>query len=163
MIALTGEELLAWNDKTAEQWRKLLEAHDHLLALPCDIAGVKSVGELMQHIVAVPLRYAERLAGLPETSYEAIEYGTVAALFATHVQAMELFRGLLADPAYDWTQELEFTTRSMGVLRASRKTILVHALMHSIRHYAQLATLVRQHGVKPAWQMDYLLMGAQRV
>lgn len=51
----------------------------------------------------------------------------------------------------------------MGVLRASRKTILVHALMHSIRHYAQLATLVRQHGVKPDWQMDYLLMGTQRV
>ena len=68
MVALTGEELLAWNDTTAGHWRKLLEAHPHLLAVPCDIAGVKSVGELMQHIVAVQLRYAERLSGLPETA-----------------------------------------------------------------------------------------------
>ncbi|MEO8736988.1 MAG: DinB family protein [Edaphobacter sp.] len=162
MIGLTGEELLAWNDKTAERWRRLFEVHDDLLAVPCDIAGVKSVGELMQHIVAVELRYAERLAGLPETSYEAIEYGTGAVLFATHAQAMNLFHGLLADPTCDWAQEMEFSTRSMGVLRASRKTIFVHALMHGIRHYAQLATLARQHGVAPDWQMDYLLMGAKR-
>lgn len=47
MIALTGEELLAWNDKTAERWRKLLEAHKELLAVPCDINGVKSLGELL--------------------------------------------------------------------------------------------------------------------
>jgi uncharacterized damage-inducible protein DinB len=162
MVTLTGEELLAWTDKTADQWRKLLEAHEDLLTVPCDVAGVKSVGELMQHIVAVQLRYAERLAGLPETSYDAIGYGTTAELFATHTQATKLLRGILADPTYDWAEELEFTTRRMGALRASRKTILVHSLMHGIRHYAQLATLVRQHGITPDWQMDYLLMGAKR-
>jgi uncharacterized damage-inducible protein DinB len=161
MVALTGEELMVWNNKTAEQWQKLLGAHEYLLSVPCDIAGVKSIGELVQHIVAVEVRYAERLAGLPETSYEAIPYDTVAALFATHARAMELFRGLLAAAAFDWEQEIEFPTRRMGTLRASRKTILIHALMHSIRHYAQLATLVRQHGVAPDWQMDYLLMGTR--
>ncbi len=162
MIALTGEELMAWNDKTAERWQKLLEMHEDLLAVPCDVAGVKCVGELMQHIVAVELRYAERLAGLPETSYEAIAYDTAAVLFATHTRGMVLLRGMLADPTYDWSQEIEFVTRSMGQLLASRKTIFVHALMHGIRHYAQLATLARQHGIKPDWQMDYLLMGARR-
>lgn len=163
MVALTGEELMAWNEKTAGQCQKLLEAHEHLLTVPCDVAGVKCVGELMQHIVAVQLRYAERLAGLPETSYDAIAYDTVAALFATHDRAMELFCGLSADPAFDWSQEIEFSTRVMGRLAASRKTIFIHALMHGIRHYAQLATLVRQHGVKPDWPMDYLFMGARRV
>lgn len=163
MVALTGEELLAWSETTAEHWHKLLEAHEDLLAVPCDIAGVKSIGELMQHIVAVPLRYAERLSGLPETSYEAIPYGTATELFATHTRGIELLRGIVADPAYPWSEEMEFATRRLGTLRASRKTILIHALMHGIRHYAQLATLVRQHGVAPDWQMDYLLMGARRV
>jgi uncharacterized damage-inducible protein DinB len=79
------------------------------------------------------------------------------------MQGMALVRGILADPAYDWAEELEFTTRRAGTLRATRKTILVHALMHGIRHYAQLATLVRQQGVAPGWPMDYLFMGAQRV
>jgi len=162
MIALTGEELMAWVDKTAVEWRKLLEAHPHLLAIPCDVREVKTVGELLQHIVAVQLRYAERLAGLPETGYEAIPYGTVAELYATHARSMALLRQLLADPACDWNEELELTTRSMGTLISSRKTVFVHALMHGIRHYAQLATLVRHHGVAPQWQMDYLLMGARR-
>lgn len=161
MVALTGEELLAWNDKTAEQWKKLFEAHPHLLALPCDVAGVKTVGELMQHIVAAQLRYAERLVGLPATAYEEIKFGTPAELFVTHAQSMELFRKLLADPTYDWAEEVEFTTRRAGVLLASRKTFFIHALTHSIRHYAQLATLVRQHGVAPEWPMDYLFMGAR--
>ncbi len=35
-------------------------------------------------------------------------------------------------------------------------------MTHGIRHYAQLATLVRQHGVTPDWPMDYLFMGARR-
>jgi len=162
MVALTGEELLAWTDKTAEQWRKLLEAHPHLLALPCDVAGVKTVGELMQHIVAAQLRYAERLSGSAATAYEDIKYGTAAELFATHAQAMELFRQLIADPDYNWSEEGEFVTRRGGTLIASRKTFFIHALTHGIRHYAQLATLVRQHGVTPDWPMDYLFMGARR-
>src|SRR6185437_1866569 len=128
MVALTGEELLAWNDKTAGQWRKLLEAHPHLLAVPCDVAGVKTVGELMQHIVAAQLRYAERLSGLPATAYEEIRYGTAAELFATHVQGMDLFRQLIADPAYDWNEEVEFVTRRGDALLASRKTLFIHAL-----------------------------------
>jgi uncharacterized damage-inducible protein DinB len=161
MVALTGEELLAWNDKTAGQWQKLLEANPHLLALPCDVAGVKTIGELMQHIVAAQLRYAERLTGSQATAYDAIQYGTAAELFATHLQAMELFRALLADPDYDWTEEVEFVTRRAGTLLATRKTFFIHALMHGIRHYAQLATLVRQHGVAPDWPMDYLFMGAR--
>ena len=162
MVALTGEELVAWNDKTAVEWRKLLEAHTDLLALPCDVAGVKTVGELMQHIVAAQLRYAERLSGSPATAYEEIKYSTPAELFATHAQGIDLFRRLLADPAYDWDEEVEFVTRRAGTLVATRKTFFIHAMTHGIRHYAQLATLVRQHGVTPEWPMDYLFMGARR-
>jgi hypothetical protein len=36
-------------------------------------------------------------------------------------------------------------------------------MLHGIRHYAQLATLVRQQGVKPDWQMDYLFVDMERV
>jgi uncharacterized damage-inducible protein DinB len=53
-------------------------------------------------------------------------------------------------------------TRSMGLARSNRKTILFHALLHGIRHYAQLATIVRQQGVKPEWLMDYLAMNMER-
>lgn len=56
-----------------------------------------------------------------------------------------------------------FQTRSAGVLLTSRKTVLFHALFHSIRHYAQLGTLIRAHGYKADRPGDYLFMDAQPV
>ena len=63
----------------------------------------------------------------------------------------------------DWDAKLQFQTLTMGLARATRKTVFFHALMHSVRHYAQLATLVRQHGFKTSFPMDYLAMGIEKV
>ena len=160
--ALTAGEVFAWLEKTSTSWRKLLEAHPEILVMPCDVMGVTTAGGLLQHIVAVELRYAERLAGLPATDYSAIPYDSAEAIYQVHERAVSLYREQL-ESAVDWDEKIELVTRSMGILRASRKTVLFHAQLHSIRHYAQLATLVRQHGVKPDWPMDYLMMGAERV
>jgi uncharacterized damage-inducible protein DinB len=155
---LTAEEVLRWNEATSAAWRKLLGEHPELLAVPCDIAKTSTVAELLQHIVAVELRYAERLAGVPETPYESIPFDTVENIYATHDRAVTLFRQSLA-ANLDWDSVLEFKTRSFGSARASRKTILFHALLHSQRHYAQLGTVVRQHGHAISEAGDYLLMG----
>jgi uncharacterized damage-inducible protein DinB len=160
--ALTADEMIAWLDKTSTNWRALIEAHPEILSMPCDVMGVCTVGGLLQHIVAVELRYAEQLSGLPPTEYAAIPFDSAAAIYATHERAMRKFQALL-DSGVDWNEKFEFVTRSAGPARASRKTVLFHALMHGIRHYAQLATLVRQHGIKPGWPMDYLFMGMERV
>jgi uncharacterized damage-inducible protein DinB len=158
---LTAEEILAWNEKTATGWRQLLTNHPELLTQPCDIAGTKTVAELLQHIVAVQLRYAERLADLPISDYDAIPFDSAESIYATHDHTIAIFQQLLASDI-NWDEPLEFTTRSRGPLRSDRKTILFHALLHGIRHYAQLASLVRQCGVQPGWPMDYLFMHMER-
>lgn len=56
----------------------------------------------------------------------------------------------------DLRTEIEFQTRSAGTLRASKRKILIHTLMHSIRHWAQLATELRKAGYKTDWQHDLL-------
>jgi uncharacterized damage-inducible protein DinB len=159
---LTAEEMLDWIEKTSTNWRALIEAHPEILAMPCDVMGVSTVGGLLQHIVAVELRFAERLAGVPTTDYAAIAFDSAQAIFATHDCAIVLFREQLAADV-DWEQRIEYATRSAGSMRSSRKTIFFHALLHGIRHYAQLATLVRQHGIKPGWPMDYLFMDMERI
>jgi uncharacterized damage-inducible protein DinB len=159
--ALSADEVLAWLETTSTNWRALIEEHPEILNLPCDVMGVSTAGGLLQHIVAVELRFADQLSGLPPTDYSQIRFDSAAEIYATHARAMEMYRELLASDL-DWDGKFDFVTRSLGPLRASRKTILFHALMHAIRHYAQLATLVRQHGVKPGWQMDYLMMGIER-
>ena len=160
--SLSAEEIFAWNGKTAAGWRKLLTAHPELLTQPCDIAGTRSVAELLQHIVAAQLRYAERLAGLPISDYASIPFDSVDSIYATHDRAAAIFHQLF-DSDIDWNKPIDFATRSMGTLHSDRKTILFHALLHGIRHYAQLASLVRQCGVKPDWPMDYLFMHAELI
>jgi uncharacterized damage-inducible protein DinB len=160
MTALTSEELQAWVERTTQGWRQLIVKRPEILTLPCDVRETNSVAGLIQHIVAVELRYAQRLRGVPESAYDQIPLGSGDEMFAVHDKAMALLPALDAWKESDWEQELEFATRSAGTLKASRRVILIHLLMHSIRHYAQLATLVRQHGIKPDWAMDYLFMAA---
>jgi len=160
--ALTAHDLIAWLEKTTTEWRNLLTHNPELFTLPCDITGVQTVAQLLQHIVAVELRYAERLADQATTDYANIPYDSVEAIYATHDRALALLHKLL-DSEMDWDETIEFSTRTMGSGRSTRKTILFHLLLHGIRHYAQLSTLVRQHGVKLGWPMDYLFMDIERV
>jgi uncharacterized damage-inducible protein DinB len=161
--ALTADEMLLWHTQTSDRLRGLLEQHPEALAFPCDIAKTSTLGGLLQHIVAVELRYAERLAGEPATEYDTIPYGTVAEVYATHDRAMELYRKVLADSSVNWDEEIEFVTRSLGAMVATRKAVFFHALTHSIRHYAQITTLLRQHEITMKFPLDYLFVAARRV
>jgi uncharacterized damage-inducible protein DinB len=157
---LTAHDVVAWLEKNTAAWREFFTLHPELLAVSCDVAGVHTVAELLQHIVAVELRYAERLADLPATDYAAIPFDSVETIYATHERAMALYQQCLS-AGLDWNESIVYTTRMMGPARSARKTVLFHAFLHGMRHYAQLATLVRHHGVKPGWPMDYLVMDIQ--
>jgi uncharacterized damage-inducible protein DinB len=159
MVAITGEELLAYVEYTTDKFKKLLTEHPEILSLPCDIRETQSVAQLLQHIVAVELRYPERLLELPQTDYATIPYDSVDAIYATHNRAFDLIRPLLEKDEDWWEEVLEFKTRSIGALHITRRTALVQSLTHSIRHYAQLATLVRHHGITADLPLDYIFMG----
>jgi uncharacterized damage-inducible protein DinB len=159
---LSGEELLAWGQRTVEGWQQLIAQSPAVLDVPCDVYGVQDLRGLIRHIVAVELRYAQRLAGETESPYEAI--GTEPdAIFAAHAQAYAILSALVADPSYDWEASQEFVTISWGLVRSKRNTMFAHAVLHAVRHYGQAAMLARQAGFKPDWGMDYLAMDAVRV
>lgn len=162
MVAITGIELLDWVEETSSGWKRLIGARPEMLSFPCDIRETECVAQLLQHVVAVELRYAERLNELPETPYESIACDSARALYDTHDRAMALLRPLMDRDVSFWETVLEMKTRSAGLLRATRRTVLAHLLTHSIRHYAQLATLARQHGVAADFPMDYILMRPKR-
>jgi hypothetical protein len=42
---------------------------------------------------------------------------------------------------------------------ASRRKIFIHALVHGVRHWAQLSTYLRQKGYKQDWQHDFIFSG----
>ncbi len=154
---------MVWNERTSQAWRSFLTEHPEALTLACDIAGTKVAGELLQHIVAAELRYAERLAELPVSDYAAIPYGSAESLYAVRDRAVAILRGLLADKMIDWNEKIDFMTRTLGPMRSTRRAVLFHSQLHGIRHYAQLATLMRQQGFAWKWPLDYLALHEERL
>ena len=70
MRGLSFGELLDYSAEESNHWRDFFTRHPGALDVPCDIAGTKTVRELVLHIVAVQIRYAERLLNMPITEYD---------------------------------------------------------------------------------------------
>jgi uncharacterized damage-inducible protein DinB len=151
-------ELLAANEGETRKWRKWFDEQPAaVLEVPLSIALAKNVREFLLHIFAVELRYAERLKGLPITAYETLPAGSVTELFGVGDQARAMYRDYFATATDDdLATVIEFPTRTAGIVRASKRRIVVHALLHSVRHWAQLATALREAGYSTNWGKDFL-------
>ena len=151
-------EMLEANQRETQKWQSWFERQPaDLLDLPLNIALAKNVREFLLHIFAVELRYAERLGGLPITEYESLPTGSVAELFGIGEKARTLFRDYLARATNeDLAVVLEFPTRISGILSASKRKMFAHAMLHGVRHWAQLATALREAGHGTDWGHDFL-------
>ena len=162
MRGLSFGELLDYCAEESNHWRDFFKKHPDALDVPCDIAGTKTVREVVLHIVAVQMRYAERLLNMPITEYESLtarlaEGKPGEELFALGRKSLEDLRSFaIAANDSDWDGTLTFPTRSAGELTASRRKIFIHALLHGVRHWAQLSTHLRQKGYKQDWMHDFI-------
>jgi uncharacterized damage-inducible protein DinB len=133
-----------------------------LLELPCGIGGTGNVQAFVRHIWGVELRWSQRLASLPVMDREKMPTGPLDALFDLHSQAVEVFRDLLADADESWEEPfvLDVDWLPPEARTVSRRKVAVHALFHSQRHWAQLATLVRAAGFPSGFKGDLLFSRA---
>ncbi len=161
-VGITFDEMLAWNDQASAYWKAHLDANPNLLDLPCGIGGAKNVQEFVRHIWGAELRWAQRLARVEETPREKIPSGPLAALFDLHTQAVVIYRKVLAAPEQTWSEPyiLAFDWIPPDQRSVSRRKIAGHALFHSQRHWAQLATLVRNAGFPSDFRGDLLFSPA---
>jgi len=160
--AITLAELLAWNDEASNFWLKHLGANPALLELPCDIGGTANVQGFVRHIWGVELRWAQRIAGLPPTDREKMPVGPLEALFDLHTQAFKIFRSLLDEPDLKWDDKMTIDVNFLppDARSFSRRKLAGHALFHSQRHWAQLATLMRTAGFPAGFMGDLLFSSA---
>ncbi|MGB6686347.1 MAG: DinB family protein [Terracidiphilus sp.] len=163
-LAITHKELLAWNRDSAAFWKAHLDANPALLELPCGIGGADNVQQFVRHICGVELRWSQRIARLPETPREDVPAGPLSALFGLQERAAQIWRDLLDNPAEDWddTLTMNYDWLPPQARTASRRKLMAHALFHSQRHWAQLATLVRAAGFPSGFKGDLLFSEALR-
>lgn len=119
---------------------------------------IKTIGELVRHIFAAEQRYVERIKGVPLTEGNDIPTNNVDALFefgATSRANMRYLLLKLPEQALDKPQEIQLSQNKRMV---TPKTMIVQAVTHEIRHWAQIATLLRIHGRKTG-PHDFLVSG----
>jgi uncharacterized damage-inducible protein DinB len=161
--AITLQELLADNEAGTAKWQAWFKTNEAALAVPCDVYNSGTVRGLLKHIFAVELRHSQRLVGEEVVAYDAIPVGSVDDLFGVHTQAIENLQKFLSEADASKLQAIiELQTVSAGTLHASRRKLFAHVLLHSMRHWAQLTTLLRENGFKTDWPKDLLFSEALR-
>jgi len=159
--AITLDQFVTDNEHLTKRWHRWLTAHPDAFNVPCDIYDTKTVGGLIKHIFIVELRHSQRLTGQRVATYEDFPGASLDDLFTIHDQALTNLRVFSAETtAASLNENLEIQTLSAGTVHASRRKLFVHIMIHSRRHWAQLATLLRTHGLKTDWPQDFLFSEA---
>jgi uncharacterized damage-inducible protein DinB len=154
--------LFAYTDWERSQWERWFRADGReAFAVgmgPNANTQIGTVGELVRHIFAAEQRFVERIQSLPLSDANGVPANDVDALFAlgrdTRKHMMELLRDLPSD-RWELPMELQFGPRKAMLLP---KTMVVQSLTHEIRHWAQIATLLRMAGHKVG-SHDFLFSG----
>jgi uncharacterized damage-inducible protein DinB len=153
--------LLDYVEEETRKWTRLFQQHPAALDVKLDIAHVENVRGLLHHIFAVEHRYAQRLYEEPNTAFDQIPSEPNETLFGIGDQARIRIRKFIAEAdEKKLAQNVTFQTVSYGVLTVTFRKCLTHALIHSVRHWAQLATELRRAGYKQDWQHDFLFTKA---
>jgi uncharacterized damage-inducible protein DinB len=158
LAEISFADLLAANEAETQKWRTWFDDQPvAVLDVPLSIALAKNVREFLLHIFAVELRHAERITGLPITDYEMLPTGSVAELFGIGDRARGMYRDYLAKVTdSNLATVIEFPTRTAGTVRASKRKIFAHAMLHGVRHWAQMTTALREAGYPTGWGKDFL-------
>jgi uncharacterized damage-inducible protein DinB len=147
-------DLLAYNADETNHWKRWFGENTAALDLPCDVAGAGSVRNLLLHIFATELFFANRVLDLPKVDYDNLPRGTLDELFAIHTEAHNKFQELLAKASLEeWSTPVPLGFRDF---KASKRKMVAQAIWHSINHRGQLATFLRQQGFKQDWIHDIL-------
>jgi uncharacterized damage-inducible protein DinB len=147
---LSLNDLLEYTDWERQKWHGWLRQHgDHVLRISAGPHGdgrFETVGDLVRHIFSAEKRYIDRLSNRPITDVASIPNGSVEALFEFGQQSRNDLREFMEKfPAPDWEVSQDFHLMN-NVLTATPRKIVVHVLIHEIRHWAQIGTLFRLNG-----------------
>jgi len=102
----------------------------------------ESAGDLVRHIFSAEKRYVERLSGRPLTDTASIPNDDIEALFQFGRQSRNELKAFVETYSDDRDAPKEFKIVNSSITATPRK-IVTHVLMHEIRHWAQIATLLR--------------------
>jgi uncharacterized damage-inducible protein DinB len=156
--ALTYKVLLEVTSTEHHRWRDWFVEHPKAWAVPFASGRMATIGGLVQHIFAVELRYAQRLLDQEVTAWEEFRQTSIDEVFELGDNARgQLVHFLTTAPEKELDRVLTFQTLTAGTVSASKYKIASNIFLHDIRHWGQIATVLRQKGFADQWSHDMLL------
>lgn len=148
-MQIDGNVLIGYTDWERQKWHDWLGQRREALKTGMGPHGDnQTVGEVVKHIFSAEKRYIERLCDEPLTDTASIPNDNLEALFEfgqRSRQGLKDFIERFPAPRWDTLKDFEFVGWS---LKATPKKIIIHVLTHEIRHWAQIATVLRLNGFK---------------
>ncbi len=161
-------ELLQYTTDETCRWRQWFRNQaPAVLDVPLGESGAETatLRGMLAHIFYCELFYADLLTGAKPDfpAYERIPHTTVQELFDLGASAEErLGRCVAHTDDHSWGTILSIGWPPDQPIAGTRRKLLAHVLFHSLRHWAQVATALRQNGFKAEWGHDFLFTEAMK-
>jgi uncharacterized damage-inducible protein DinB len=150
-VQLSVEDLIEYTDWERSKWSEILRSRgDDVLKIgmgPNGDGRFQSVGDVVRHIFAAEARYIDRLSERALTDASLVANDSIDALLDFGTRSRNQLKEFVATfPIERWDETVEFKLMN-NTIRATPRKIVVHVLMHEIRHWPQIATLLRLNGI----------------
>lgn len=162
-VQLSVDDLIEYTDWERGKWRECLRARgDEVLKIGVGSNAdgrFQSVGDTIRHIFSAEARYIDRLSARELTDTSRVASDSVEPLFEFGARSRGRLKDFLATfPVQRWDEDVEMNLMN-NMVRATPRKIVVHVLMHEIRHWPQIATLLRLNGIVAEFR-DFLFSPA---
>lgn len=144
------DDLLAYSDRDRQQWHEWFRRQGPAtlaVGLGAHNTGrFKSVGEVIRHIFSAEKRYVQRVLQVPLMDTSVIPAHAIEPLFAFGQEARRDLRELVRSfPVTEWDapRQMSFEDQTRTV---TSRILILQAITHEVRHWAQVATFLRQAG-----------------
>ena len=162
MVALTIGELLEWTAEERAKWLPWFKQNPTALSVAVQPGGrFPTVASLIDHIFLVEVRHTSRLRKTELPTATGIAIGDVDALWAYAAKGREGVRALLQtlsekDAAVPFEVVIPAASPSGagGKHSMTPRKLLFHMGLHEVRHWAQIAAVVRMAGFTPPGDHD---------
>jgi uncharacterized damage-inducible protein DinB len=154
-VAIELRELLDYSDHERGKWREWIAAAPARMEISFQGGGrFPTLGSMFDHVFLVERRHLCRLEGGTPPEATGVPAGDWQALFEYGELVRADLRSYVADLDPDEARQTMRIVAQSGTRTMTRRELVVHIVLHEVRHLAQVAYAVRLAGHAPPGQHD---------
>lgn len=149
------DELLGWTAEERAKWLPWFKANPAALDLTMQPGGrFPTVGALVDHIFLVEVRHTLRLQRQDLPTQSAVAVNDIDGLWEYAARGREALQAYVQSLSADDALTPREVAVQSGTYPMTPRKLLFHLALHEVRHWAQVAAIVRLAGIAPPGDHD---------